>query len=83
MTDASPSRIGTIFSKPSAGVDKSSAAPTAPPTAAAGRILSSQGPWPLSSGREPKTEPMPLNTSATVLVTLAVTGGSPTRSRAG
>src|SRR5258708_3638913 len=29
-TDARPSRIGTIFSKPSAGVDSSRAAPVAP-----------------------------------------------------
>ena len=37
----------------------------------------------LHSGRDPSTEPIPLNTSATVLVTFAVTGGSPTSSSAG
>ena len=81
--DAIPSRIGTIFSKPSAGVDNNSAAPATPATAATGSIRFSQRAWPVSSGREPNTEPMPLNTSATVLVTLAVTGGSPTTSSAG
>ena len=54
-----------------------------PPTAATGAIRLSHGPWPSSSGGEPSTDPMPLNTKATVLVTLAVTGGSPTNSRAG
>ena len=57
-SEAPPSRIGTIFSKPSAGVDSSSTAPIAPPTAATGRIRFSQGRWPLSSGREPDTEPI-------------------------
>ena len=34
-------------------------------------------------GVNPSTDPMPLNTKATVFVTLAVTGGRPTNSRAG
>ncbi len=75
--EANPSSAGTIFSKPSAGVDNSSTAPVTPPTAAKGSTRFSNGPWPASSGRDPRIEPTPLNTSATVLVTLAVTGGSP------
>ena len=45
--------MGTIFSKPSAGVDSRSAAPTTPPSAATGMTRHSHGPCPLSSGREP------------------------------
>ena len=82
-SEAPPSRIGTIFSNPSAGVDSSNTAPIAPATAATGRIRLSQGPRPSSSGREPNIEPIALNTIATVFVTFAVTGGKPTTSRAG
>ena len=39
--------------------------------------------WVASSGRDPVTEPTLLNTSATVFVTFAVTGASPTASSAG
>ena len=74
---------GTTFSKPSAGVDNSRTAPIDPATAATGAMRLSHGPWPSSSGREPRTDPIPLNTRATVLVTFAVTGGSPTISNAG
>ena len=82
-TEANARRSGTTFSKPSAGMDNSRTAPTSPPSAATGAIRLSHGPWPSSSGREPSTDPMPLNTTATVLVTLAVTGGRPTSSSAG
>ncbi len=41
------------------------------------------GRCPTSSRRDPIPAPMPVNTSETVLVTLAVTGGSPTASSAG
>ena len=41
------------------------------------------GRWPTSSRRDPSAAPIPVNTSATVLVTFAVTGGSPTASSAG
>jgi len=40
-------------------------------------------PWPRSSGPEALTEPTPLSTRATVLVTLAATGGRPAASSAG
>src|SRR5689334_2712623 len=82
-TEANASRSGTIFSKPSAGNDNSRTAPTRPPKAATGAMRLSHGPCPSSSGREPQIDPTPLNTTATVLVTLAVTGGRPTSSRAG
>src|SRR6476469_9588315 len=83
VKEANPSSQGTIFSNPSAGVDSSSAAPTMPPTAATGASARSRGAWPTSSGREPSTDPTPVNTSATVLVTFALTGASPTASSAG
>ena len=81
--EAPPSRIGTIFSNPSAGVDSSRTAPIAPATAATGRIRRSHGPWPFSSGRDPNTEPTAVNTIATVFVTFAVTGGKPNHQQGG
>jgi hypothetical protein len=55
----------------------------APATAATGSIRLSHGPWPFNSGRDPHTEPTAVKTIATVFVTFAVTGGSPTTSSAG
>ena len=83
VSEANPSSSGTSFSKPSAGVDSNSAAPTTPPSAATGANCLSRGACPISSGRDPSTEPTPVNTRATVLVTFAVTGGRPTASSAG
>jgi hypothetical protein len=74
---------GTIRSKASDGVSSSRAAPAAPPRTAPAESRSSRRPWPRSSGPEALTEPTPLSTSATVLVTLAVTGGRPVASSAG
>ena len=65
------------------GRDNSRTAPITPPTAATGAMRLSHGPWPSSSGREPSTDPMPLNTKATVFVTLAVTGGRPDQQQCG
>ena len=83
VSEAKPSSSGTSFSNPSAGVDSNSAAPTAPPSMATGASLFSRGAWPFNSGRDPSTEPTPVNTRATVLVTFAVTGGRPMASNAG
>ena len=44
-------------------------------------LRASQLSCPAISGRDPHAEPMPLNTRATVLVTLAATGGRPTAIR--
>src|SRR4051812_6032536 len=57
--------------------------PANPPSTAATASRLSRRPWPASSGREALTEPTLLSTSATVLVTLAVTGGMPAASSAG
>ena len=67
----------------SAGVSSSSVAPTAPPSTVAIASSRTRTAWPSSSGRDPRIEPTPLKTSATVLVTLAATGPSPTASSAG
>ena len=83
VSAARPSSQGTIFSKPSAGVDSSNAAPTRPPIAATGDSFFSRGACPTSSGREPSRDPTPVKTSATVFVTFALTGARPTASSAG
>jgi hypothetical protein len=82
-SDAPPISQGTIRSKASVGVLSSSAAPAAPPPTAATASGTSRRPCPFSSGREALTEPTPVSTSAAVLVTFAVTGGSPAASSAG
>ena len=46
-------------------------------------MRSARRPWPASSGREPAAAPGPVNTSATVLVMFAVSGGSPSASSTG
>ena len=83
VNEANPSRNGTAFSKPSAGVDSNNAAPVAPPISAAGTSGFRPLACPFNSGLDPRTEPMLLKMSATVLVTLAVTGGNPSASSAG
>jgi hypothetical protein len=42
-----------------------------------------RAPWPVSSGREPTAAPAPVNSSATVFVMFADSGGSPIASSAG
>ena len=64
-------------------VSSSSPQPVTPPSSADDAEPAHARPWPVSSGREPETEPALENTSATVLVTLAATGPSPTASSAG
>ena len=81
--DAAASRNGTIFSNDSDGVASSRMAPTVPPASAAQARGRTRRDWPASSGRDPATEPMVAKIKATLLVTLAVTGASPTASSAG
>jgi hypothetical protein len=74
---------GTIFSNTPDGPTSSNTPPTTPPATATALSRRTRSAWPVSSGREPATDPTLLKTRATVLVTLAVTGPSPTASSAG
>jgi hypothetical protein len=82
-TDASAMSAGTILSKASDGVSRSSAAPATPPSTPAGTCRSSRRRWPVSSGRLALTEPTDNSDMDTVLVMFAVTGGTPVSSSAG
>ena len=74
---------GTARSNALSGAKSKIAAPTAPPAADTQASLTTTRPWPANSGREPAAAPTAVNTKATVFVTFAVSGGSPTASRAG
>ena len=74
---------GTTSSKLWAGESSRAAAPAAPPSAVTVPNRRTRVPWPVSSGPEPMAEPAPVSTSDTVLVTFAVSGGSPSASRTG
>ncbi len=74
---------GTARAKAVAGVARRSKPPAAPPAMAKGTRRRTVPSWPLSSGRKPHTDPMLLNTSETVLVTLALTGDRPAANNAG
>ncbi|GAA4131380.1 hypothetical protein GCM10022416_10010 [Actinomadura keratinilytica] len=82
-TEPSAISQGTTSSKTPSGVLSSSAAPRVPPTAASATSLPVRRRWPRSSARDPAAAPTVVENSATVLVTLAATGGSPTASSAG
>ena len=82
-SEATPISQGTRRAKAGAGVAKRRSPPAAPPAMAKGMRRRTAGPCPLSSGRNPQTDPALLNTSETVLVTLALTGESPAASNAG
>src|SRR5215218_10464621 len=82
-SDAPPISSGTSCSNTRAGVDSSSTAPAAPPTAVTRARRRSRPAWPASSAREKLAALMVYMTRATVLVTFAVSAGSPTASRAG
>ena len=81
--EAPPISSGTSSSNTSAGVDSSSAAPVAPPAVVTRARRRTRPAWPASSWRENAAAETVYPTSATVLVTFAVSGGSPTASRAG
>ena len=81
--EAPPISSGTSSSNTSAGVDSSSAAPAAPPAVVTRARRRTRPAWPASSWRENAAAETVYPTSATVLVTFAVSGGSPTASRAG
>ena len=76
-------RTGATYANHCDGVASSRAAPAAPPAAVSRPSRATRRPWPASSGRDPAAEPTPENTSATVLVTFALTGGRPRASSAG
>ena len=82
-SDAPPISTGTTTVNVLAGVSSRIAAPAAPPSAVMTPSRSTRRPCPASSGRDPATEPAPVNTSETVLVMLAASGGTPSASSAG
>ena len=82
-SDAPPISTGTTTVNVLAGVSSRIAAPAAPPSAVMTPSRSTCRPCPASSGRDPATEPAPVNTSETVLVMLAASGGTPSASSAG
>src|SRR5215218_792718 len=82
-SDAPPISSGTSCSNTRAGVDSSSAAPAAPPTAVMSARRRSRSACPASSVREKLAALREYRTRATVLVTFAVSAGSPTASSAG
>ena len=74
---------GTTFAKVAAGIINNRIAPTILPTKVSGMSVFNSWPCPRSSRREAGTAPKLVKTKPTVLVTLAVTGGSPSASRTG
>ena len=74
---------GTIFWNVSAGILKSNKAPTIQPIKVSGKSVMSSRFWCFNSLREASDAPTPVKIKPAVLVTLAVTGGSPSASRAG
>lgn len=54
-SDAPPSRMGTTFSKPSAGVDNSRSAPAAPPSSVSGAMRSRKRPCPSVRAASPES----------------------------
>ena len=82
-SDAPPISTGTATVNTLAGVSNRTAAPAAPPSAVMAPSRSTRGPWPASSGRDEATEPAPVNTSETVFVMLAASGGTPSASSTG
>ena len=81
--DARAISHGTTRAKVPEGVASKRIPPLNPPVRAMGARNRARRRWPTNSGREPQIEPTLLNTSATVLDTLALSGGSPTASKAG
>ena len=82
-TEPAAIRNGTTCAKAPGGVTSSSTAPVAPPAAVSGSQRFSHGPQPASSRWEPCAEPGQQAFRATRLVALALSGGSPSASRAG
>ena len=74
---------GTIFSNVEAGAINRRALPKILPSDTIRIRRQRNLPRPRSSGSEETAEPTPVKTSAAVLVTLAMTGGTPIASRAG
>src|SRR6516165_1172235 len=81
-SEAPPMSTGTTAVKMLAGVSSSTAAPAAPPAAVTIPSRITRRPCPVSSGLELATDPAPVNTSETVFVMFALSGGTPSASRA-
>src|SRR5690349_10969929 len=82
-SEAPPISTGTTTVKVLAGVSSSTTAPAVPPSAVTIPSRITRRPCPVSSGFEPRTDPAPVSTSETVLVMFALSGGTPSASRAG
>jgi hypothetical protein len=82
-SDAPAMSTGTAYANALAGVSSRIAAPVPPPQAVTRPRRITRARCPASSDRDPSTEPTPVSTSDTVLVTLADSGGRPSDSRIG
>ena len=81
--DPAATRKGTTRLKAPGGVDSSSTAPIAPPTAVTQAQRRSKDAVPCSSGREARAEPGQQAVTETMFATLAGKAGMPRASRAG
>ncbi len=81
--DAPAMSTGTTMANAPAGASSRAHAPAAPPAAVMTASRTARCRCPVSSGREPATDPADVQTSDTVFVTLAASGGSPIASSTG